>query len=167
MDKSSISPDAIVAVIGALAGTVLGWVLNSLSNMGRLKINITNVETSFLKKGFEKSTTIPSAYDQEPDYIKISVTVKLYNGSNKTCGINNIHYQLKVNHKKYDLDCIMQGTNELINVEPYKFIEKLIYHMNSCKIDDIASKKMKNSYKLYLKYNISGKRRVKRKLIAK
>lgn len=56
---------AVLGIVGTLAGTVLGWVLNSLSQKGKLKVFVKKWEEVYQKPdklgGFEKCNSNESS----------------------------------------------------------------------------------------------------------
>lgn len=73
---------AIIGVIGTLAGTFLGWLLNSLSQKGKLNAYISSFEDSF--KHNEIGCMVPSKSKEQSESYSYTLILDLYNASDKT-----------------------------------------------------------------------------------
>ncbi|MDE6200819.1 MAG: hypothetical protein K2M47_02910 [Clostridiales bacterium] len=73
---------AIIGVAGTLLGTFLGWVLNSWSNSGKLKVSTVDTQISF-----EKQDSIGSIcrcdFDESKCFI-LETKIDIYNNSSNT-----------------------------------------------------------------------------------
>ena len=74
---------AIIGVLGTLAGTVLGWVLNSLSNKGRLKIFVSSWEDKFLHQD-SYGGMAPSNSIDETEFYNYEFSLDVYNSSSES-----------------------------------------------------------------------------------
>lgn len=79
---------AVLGIVGTLAGTVLGWVLNSLSQKGKLKVFVKKWEEVYQKPdklgGFEKCNS------NEAEYYNYNLSLDIYNSSRETRIMRNI-----------------------------------------------------------------------------
>ena len=74
---------ALVGVIGTLAGTVLGWLLNNISQTGKLHLYVCSFEDSFQRHGsFGDMHSSSSVEDTQ--YYSYHLLLDLYNSSGAT-----------------------------------------------------------------------------------
>lgn len=83
---------AIIGVMGTLLGTILGWLLNSLSSKGNLSIYLTHWTHTFNffgdgLKGLEKKDRVK--------YFNFIITLDIYNSSDSTKILRNIKIEFK------------------------------------------------------------------------
>lgn len=89
MDKevltSSIGVEVLTAaigVIGTLVGTILGWALNNLSSMGKLRIYVCSWEDSFTF--YHMGREVASNSIEETKCYSFNTSLDLYNSSGET-----------------------------------------------------------------------------------
>lgn len=74
---------AIIGVLGTLAGTVLGWILNSLSSKGKIKIFVSSWEDKFLHQdgygGMASSSSI-----EDTEFYTYELSIDVYNSSSES-----------------------------------------------------------------------------------
>lgn len=80
MDKEVLI--AAIGVGGTLLGTVLGWFLNNLSNMGRLSIYVCEWNDEF--KTNNAGEIVSSQSIEETEYYSFDLSLDLYNSSGST-----------------------------------------------------------------------------------
>ena len=88
---------AILGIIGTLLGTVLGWLLNSLSQKGKVKVYIKKWEEIFEKQD-EMGGFVKAGY-KEAKYYHYNVSLDIYNSSRETKIMRDIHVVFR-NRKK-------------------------------------------------------------------
>lgn len=91
----------LIGVGATIAGTVLGWILNNLSNRGKL-----NIFTSFWKDSFEYNSSIGEmvvcSKREEVQYYSYNVSFDLYNSSGNTKIMRNV--QIVFNDGKNNIE---------------------------------------------------------------
>lgn len=80
--------EAIIGVIGTLAGTVLGWLLNNLSQSGKLNIYVSSFTDSFQHNKI--GCMVPSSSVEETEYYSYKLILDLYNSSGTAKIMRNI-----------------------------------------------------------------------------
>ena len=89
---------ALIGVGGTLLGTILGWLLNSLSRIGRLKIYIVD-----WKETFQRLDVLGCMIDitsiEQTEYYGYELKLDLYNNSSKTKIMRNIEIEHLQNKK--------------------------------------------------------------------
>ena len=88
---------AIVGIGGTLAGTILGWLLNTISRRGRLKPFITKWEEEFKWNVMGRMEPAPS-YDEAEEY-SFSLTFDVYNSSSDTKIMRDFRIEFLKGHK--------------------------------------------------------------------
>ena len=71
---------ALIGVGATIAGTILGWVLNTLSNAGTLKIFVSSWEDSF-KHNSSLGDMVPCTKREDVQSFSYKVSLDLYNSS--------------------------------------------------------------------------------------
>lgn len=89
---------AIVGVLGTLAGTILGWILNNLSNRGKLNIYVSSWTEKFNR--FVYGVTSPSRSKEETRGYTYHVTLDLYNSSGTTRIMRDIEISFSDGNKE-------------------------------------------------------------------
>ena len=79
---------AIVGVVGTLAGTFLGWLLNNLSQSGKLNIYVSSFEDKFQHN--EIGCMVPSSSIEETQLYSYKLILDLYNSSGTAKIMRNI-----------------------------------------------------------------------------
>lgn len=74
---------AVIGVLGTLAGTVLGWILNSLSGRGRLIIFVSSWEDKFLHQD-SYGGMAPSSSIDETEFYTYKFSLDVYNSSSES-----------------------------------------------------------------------------------
>jgi len=77
--------DAVIGVVGTLLGTILGWVLNSLSDRGKLKVFVSEWKPSHLERPFDSIIKQSSDFlemKEKTDKFYYDISLDLYNSSN-------------------------------------------------------------------------------------
>lgn len=164
---------ALIGVGATLAGTVLGWFLNNLSNRGKLDIFVSSWEDNF--KYNDMGVMVPCSKREEVQSYSYKVSLDLYNSSGNTKIMRNI--QIVFNDGKSDIEHqtpkddstrrYVQPMNYYDNVEPINIPPKAVIKLNlhdgawdkDGKLDFIW--KSKNVYLVYS----DEKNKVRRKLI--
>lgn len=162
--------EAIISVIGTLAGTILGWLLNYISQSGKLNIYISSFVDSFQynKSGYMVKS---SSIDQTETY-SYKLKLDLYNSSGATKIMRNL--SVVFNDGKKDLyksipkdDSTKRNFGPIkiydsitpVNI-PAKSIMQLCLH-NGADNSDGELDLIWNTKKVYLTY-IDEKNRLKR-----
>lgn len=73
---------ALLGILGTLGGTILGWVLNSLSQKGKLHVYISSWKESFTYK--KEGRKLPSYSIDQTQYYDYKLSIDLYNSSGET-----------------------------------------------------------------------------------
>ena len=96
---------ALIGVGATIAGTVLGWVLNNLSNRGKLNIYVSSWEDKFQYDDDIGETVLCSKREEVQSYT-YKVSFDLYNSSGNTKIMRNI--QIAFSDGKRDIEKMMQ-----------------------------------------------------------
>ena len=103
---------AILGIIGTLMGTVLGWVLNGLSQRGKLAISVVTLDEAFQQPdhlgGYKKCGNI-----EEAEHYCCESTVEIYNRSRETRIMRGIRLVF-MNNKKILFSVIPKDKNKRI-----------------------------------------------------
>lgn len=166
---------ALLGILGTLGGTVLGWILNNLSQHGKLNIFISAWEDKFQYNNMGR-TTLSSSIDQTQDYL-YRVLFDLYNSSRETKIMRNI--EIIFSNGKEELYCSIpkdESTNQMSgpfihydNILPINIPPKSIIHIelqNWLSKSDDSLRHIWNTTRVYLKYT-NEKNRKKKILIKK
>lgn len=164
---------ALIGVGATIAGTVLGWVLNTLSSRGTLRIFVSNWEDSFQYN--KAGSMVPSTTRNEVQLFSYKVSLDLYNSSGNIKIMRNI--QIVFSDGKNDIksetpkdDATRRSASHMtfydevgpINIPP-KAVVKLVLHEGAwnqnSELDFIWQSK-----KVYLTYR-DEKNKVRRKLL--
>lgn len=94
---------AIIGIIGTLLGTVLGWILNNLSQHGKLNVYVTEWEEKFTHIG-EYGAFETSRKKEEAKSFSYNFSLDLYNSSGTTKIMRNIKVVLLGNNKELSVD---------------------------------------------------------------
>lgn len=98
-----MNSDITIALIGVgatIAGTILGWVLNNLSNRGKLNIYVSSWEDSFKYNYIER--IVLCSKREEVQYYSYKASFDLYNSSGNTKIMRNI--QIAFSDGKTDIE---------------------------------------------------------------
>ena len=79
---------ALVGVLGTLAGTFLGWMLNNLSQSGKLNIYVASFQDEF--KYNKKGIMVSSSSIEQTQRYAYSLILDLYNSSGETKIMRNL-----------------------------------------------------------------------------
>ena len=79
---------AIVGVVGTLAGTFLGWLLNHLSQRGKIHIYVTSFMDEF--KYNKIGCMVPSSSIAQTESYRYKLVLDLYNSSGETKILRNL-----------------------------------------------------------------------------
>ena len=166
---------AIIGVVGTLAGTVLGWLLNSWSNRGKLRIYVCDWKDEFTYNHIGSMVSSSSAEQTECYSFKTSFDV--YNSSGESKIMRDIEIVFSDGKKDVrhdipnDQDTMRHGNSFIhydvigpVNVPP-KTVIKLNLRDGVRKKDD-ALDFIWRSKKVYLQYKDENNRQ-KRILIKK
>lgn len=91
---------ALIGVVATIAGTVLGWVLNNLSNRGKLNIFVSSWEDSFKHNSIGQM--VSCCKREEVECYSYKVSFDLYNSSGNTKIMGNI--QIVFTDEKNDIE---------------------------------------------------------------
>lgn len=165
---------ALIGVGATIVGTVLGWMLNTLSNRGKLNIFVSSWEENFQYNNSIGEMVSCSKREEVQNY-SYKVSFDLYNSSGNTKIMRNI--QIVFNDGKGDIekhtpmdDATKRFSNPLVfydKVEPINIPPKAVIKLNlhdgvwneNEKLDFIWKSK-----KIFLKYT-DEKNKIRRKLI--
>ncbi len=166
---------ALLGILGTLGGTILGWILNNLSQHGKLNIFISTWEDKFQYNNMGRMT-LSSNIDQTQDYL-YRVSFDLYNSSRETKIMRNI--EIVFSNGKKELYCSIpkdEATKRMSspfihydNVLPINIPPKSIIHIelqNWLSDSDDSLKHIWSTTRVYLRY-INEKNRKKKVLIKK
>lgn len=165
---------ALIGVGATIAGTVLGWVLNNLSNRGKLNIFVSSWKDNFQHKN-SFGEMVPCSKREDVQNYFYNVSLDLYNSSGNTKIMRNIkivfndgkddiekHTPMDDATKRFSHPLVFYDKVEPINIPP-KAVIKLNLHEGAWnqdgKLDFIWESK-----KIYLVYT-DEKNKVRRKLI--
>jgi hypothetical protein len=115
----------ILAGVFTLAGTILGWLLNSISKKGKLKL---------IKANCEFDQTNESMYGS--NLFSYRIDLWIYNSSDNVRPINNISIKTHANRKTYLTSCIENGTK----IDHYNFNPKQITKITLVATQDFEEK---------------------------
>ena len=116
---------ALIGVLGTLAGTILGWGLNSLSKIGKLNIYINNWQDSFTCTG-KYGETVESHSIEQTEFYSFSLSLDVYNSSDDTQIMRDL------------IICFRSGKKELKNCVP----------------NDTSTKRLSKPFVLYDKVSV-------------
>lgn len=175
MDNMCI--EIIIALIGVgatIVGTVLGWILNNLSNKGKLNIFVSSWEDSFEHSNL-LGEMIPCSKCSEVEYYTYKISLDIYNSSGNTRIMRNI--QIVFSDGKHDLrketpqdDATKRVSSPIvyyddvgpINIPPKKVINVALHGGARNKDGELDFIWM--SQKVYLTY-ANEKNKIRRKLL--
>lgn len=80
---------ALIGIGATIVGTILGWVLNSISQMGRLRIYVCEWKEIYEKRD-EMCCMIPCNNIDEAEYYRGELSLNIYNSSRDTKAMRNI-----------------------------------------------------------------------------
>ncbi|MBD5481471.1 MAG: hypothetical protein HDR15_02895 [Lachnospiraceae bacterium] len=166
---------ALLGILGTLGGTILGWILNNLSQHGKLNIFISAWEDKFQFNNMG-SMTLSSSIEQTQDYL-YRVSFDLYNSSRETKIMRNIEIifsngkeELYRNIPKDESTKRMSSAFVCYDdILPINIPPKSIIHIelqNWISESDGSLKHIWNTTRVYLRY-INEKNRKKKVLIKK
>lgn len=89
---------AVIGIIGTLGGTVLGWLLNNLSQKGKLNIYLSRWTDEF-QYNDNTGCMVPSSSMEQTECYGYKVSFDLYNSSRETKIMRNIHIKF-INNKQ-------------------------------------------------------------------
>lgn len=123
---------AIIGIVGTILGTVVGWLLNSLSKSGKLKVYISEWNDTFQynKDGY----MTPSSNIEQTGYYHYDLIIDLYNSSADTKIMRSLEvvfmngkYPTKINVPKDDATKISaQHFTSYYDVEPINIPPKTV-----------------------------------------
>lgn len=165
---------ALIGVGATIAGTILGWVLNTLSNAGTLKIFVSSWEDSF-KHNNSLGAMVPCTKREDVQSFSYKVSLDLYNSSGNIKIMRNI--QIIFSDGKNDIkaetpndDATQRFSSHItlydkvepINIPP-KAVVKLVLHEGAWDLNGELDFIWKTK-KVYLAYT-DEKNKVRRKLL--
>ena len=174
----NISSDVIISVCSTMLGTVLGWLLNSLSNsIGKIKICTCEADAEIKKRPVYKTGSIENNVvhqqyiGQEPESIIVDFSLLVTNKKAISCGINGCRVYIKgKNKKEYIFNEIFKNENSinefdtLLNIEG-KMTKKVRFRQENILWTEKDIDKY--GYEIWLEYRINGKTRLKKYIIKK
>ncbi len=153
---------ALIGVSATLAGTILGWMLNNLSNRGKLNIYVSTWEDSFTHEN-SIGGMVPCSNREEVQNYGYKVSFDLYNSSGNIKIMRNVqivfsdgkkdiekHTPKDDASKRYSHSMIFYDKVEPINIPP-KTVIKLDLHGGAWNKDGEMDFIWK-SKKIYLAY---------------
>lgn len=98
---------ALIGVGGTIVGTLLGWILNSISQKGKLQIFVSSWENNFEynNKGF----MIPSSSKEQTKSYRFELVLEVYNSSQNAKIMRNI--RVVFSNEKKDLRTFIPKDN--------------------------------------------------------
>ncbi len=164
--------EVIIAVSSALLGTILGWMLNLITNkIGKIYVNIAQPSYDFTygnkyeNSGWLDNGVIDPKYlRQYKDRVSIGFEVVAYNNKMNICGIDDCKLYIEygngiITQPNSIFGEEVNNLDELLNIEA-KTTKKAQYRMSEI----MMTEEMEKSFKVYLEYKINGKKRRKKKL---
>lgn len=151
--------EALIGVIGTLVGTILGWILNILSeNKGKIIINVDQISVE-VQKGemIEKN-------------ICLDLSLSILNNKKVRSGINNcdiiietytgkqVSFLRKILRYKDDVNELEKA----LNIESNALQKVYVHQTLSLLFSQID---IQREHKIYLEYTVNGKRTPKKLLI--
>lgn len=125
---------AIIGVIGTLFGTVLGWLLNSVSKKGKLNIYVYSWEDEFMYNC--KGRLTKSSSEEQTEHYGYKLSLDLYNSSGETKIMRNIRIVF-----------VQSKDKMLVNIpkdETTKRIGQISTHYDDINVVNIPSKSVIN-----------------------
>lgn len=156
--------DALWGIIGVVIGTILGWVLNLLSNVcGKIDIVPTNYFFTFRSLTYNKNVS----FNENPETVTIELNLRVSNFKGKTIGLNGCEIQIEYEEesvKIIDLGYPDSGDNfeELINI-PANYTKEIWYKHTALFLP--YPEKLRNGYKIIMIYHINGKKKKYKKVL--
>lgn len=163
---------ALIGVGATIAGTILGWGLNCLSNLGKLNIYVSSWNDEFCKDDTGEIKT--AKMKEEVGYYGYKGTLDIYNSSTQTKIMRNIRVCFCDDEKElkeitpYDDSTLTRSTPRVpahydaigvLNIPPKSVITISIHRgLWENKEKNISLDFLWNSKKIYIKYiNENGK----------
>lgn len=167
---SDVSPEALIGIVSSLAGVILGWALNVITNsMGRIDISCDHASCDFydITRGPENKRAV-SIYEN-PQYMELRASLMVTNTKSKSAGLNNCKIYAVCGDRKfeyidlYSSEYTSDNLEELLNILP-RYTKEIHYnHHTVFEID--PDKLKKNGLKLILQYRINGKKKIHKKIL--
>lgn len=162
--------EAIIGVIGTLFGTILGWLLNSASNHGKLNVNISDWKDDF--KYNDKGFITKSISKDQTEYYSYLLTLDIYNSSAETKIMRNIEIYFSDNecehHKSIPKDDSTKRNNGYFyncdNISPVNIPPKTIIQLklrDDFNNENAVLNNIWKTKKIYMKY-INEKNKIKK-----
>lgn len=167
-----MSTDALCGIIGTLLGTVLGWALNMLTNsLGKIHISYDVCFCSF--EIWSKTKTV--FFYENPEYAKLDLELNVTNSKNRTIGLSECKILIEYGNRIAefaDLDMpgmesveeVGDNLESLMNIPAY-YTRKIYFKHKSSFLTE--SEKLKDGYKIVLRYRVNGQKRVHKTTIFK
>ena len=119
---------SLIGVFSALSGTVLGWMLNTLSKKGKLNVFITSCNDFFSKPdrygGFEHCMS-----KDEVDRYSFELSLDLYNSSEITKIMRDV--AIEFSQEKINLFSVVPYNRDIKkNIEPQNIAPKVVVKLN-------------------------------------
>lgn len=125
---------AIIGVCGTLFGTILGWLLNNLSNRGKLVLSVVEQEAEFYKPSYG---TLMKCNISDAFHFVYQLKIDIYNTSTKTKFMREIKFcfidaagKILKSISPVDKDLKMNGKAtevQSINIAANSSISKTLY----------------------------------------
>lgn len=80
--------DAIIGVVGTILGTILGWMLNSISKRGKIKVFVSSWQDMFQYNNV--GSMVPSKSKEQTECYSYKLTLDIYNSSGDVRIMRNI-----------------------------------------------------------------------------
>ena len=97
----------LIGVGGTIAGTILGWILNSISQKGKLKISVSSWKDYFEYNNI--GSMVPSASKEQTELYHFEVVLDIYNSSKNAKIMRNI--KIVFCDKKKELKSLIPNDN--------------------------------------------------------
>lgn len=148
-----ISWDALIGIIGTLAGTILGWWL------GRIGKVIINIKEECVEFSRDRGMQLNISFDEEPESVNIKFKATIFNRKGIPCSLNDVNVILEYQDEEVIIENDLFGSTDdnvfdkLLNINAYETVS-ISYDKGYTYLPH--SEKMKRGYRIYLQYRMNG-----------
>lgn len=131
---NSESIAAIIGVVGTISGTILGYILNSLSRLGEIKIFQNTINISILKRGESGGFDIQNMVTEDTKHVTLEFNIDFYNTSEQPKILRDIKFVTKFNDSIIQDNFIIRDSNRHPGVPEFRHINLLPKEIQNYKI---------------------------------